>query len=202
MSKQLFWGVIGVLSAAVGILGYRSFFTPHQCATNMLPVTKANTDSGSVGGGIAYIDVDSLNTSISYIKVKKAQMETRQEKIIQDWQNGMHNLELRKAEFLKKGAGITQEEAEKFQGQLMKEAEVLENRKQEGAEKLSKEMLSFNDAIQKEIKDFIKEYNATKKFTYIFKVGKQMEFMIYKDSALNITGDVIKAMNQRLKGPN
>ena len=55
------------------------------------------------------------------------------------------------------------------------------------------------DDIQKKLKEFLADYNKDKKYMYIFTTGTGLDYMVYKDSALNITSDVIKGMNIKLK---
>lgn len=51
--------------------------------------------------------------------------------------------------------------------------------------------------IQKKLKDFLSEYNKDKKYMYIFTTGTGLDYMVFKDSSLNITRDVIKGMNEK-----
>jgi outer membrane protein len=50
--------------------------------------------------------------------------------------------------------------------------------------------VEFNDKIR----DFLKEYNQNKKFSYI--IANEPGFIFYRDSAFNITADVVKGLNQ------
>ena len=53
--------------------------------------------------------------------------------------------------------------------------------------------------IQTKLKDYLAEYNQEKNFQYIFTTGNGLDYMVYKDSSLNITGEVIEGMNEKLK---
>ena len=68
--------------------------------------------------------------NISYIKQKRGEMEAKQKRIETEWQTGMRGLEAKRDNFLKRGAAITQKEAEKFQNQLMGEQQNIETVKQ------------------------------------------------------------------------
>jgi outer membrane protein len=50
--------------------------------------------------------------------------------------------------------------------------------------------VDFNDKIR----NFLKEYNQDKKFSYI--IANEPGFIFYRDSAFNITRDVIAGLNQ------
>jgi len=50
--------------------------------------------------------------------------------------------------------------------------------------------VEFNDKIR----NFLKEYNQNRKFSYI--IANEPGFIFYRDSAFNITSDVIAGLNQ------
>ena len=58
------------------------------------------------------------------------------------------------------------------------------------------------DDIQKKLKDFLAEYNKEKNYMYILTTGTGLDYMVYKDSSLNITADVVNGMNEKLKKTN
>ena len=45
----------------------------------------------------------------------------------------------------------------------------------------------------------IKIINKDKKFMYIFTTGTGLDYMVYKDTTLNVTNDVINGMNAKMK---
>lgn len=55
------------------------------------------------------------------------------------------------------------------------------------------------DDIQKKLKDFLIDYNKEKKYLYILTTGTGLDYMVYKDSTLNITDEVVQGMNEKLK---
>jgi len=149
-------------------------------------------------GAIAYVELDSLYEQISYIKSKRKELEVEQKSIEADWQNSMRGLEVQRDNFMKKGSSITQEEAEKFQGEYQQEQQGIEARKQASGQKLSEKSYKFMDEIQKSLKEFLTTYNKEKNFTYILTAGTGLDYMVYKDSSLNITDDVVKGMNAKM----
>ncbi len=154
-------------------------------------INKSNT--------IAFVELDSLNEKINYIKDRRHELEGEQKAIETEWQNGYRGLENRKNDFLKRGNSITQQEAEKFQGELMKQQQQIDGKKQGLSQQLSEKSYKFMDDIQKKLKDFLIEYNKDKKFQYILTTGTGMDYMLYKDQSLNITDEVIKGMNEVMK---
>ncbi|MBK8496337.1 MAG: OmpH family outer membrane protein [Chitinophagaceae bacterium] len=101
--------------------------------------------------------------------------------------------------FLKKGPAITEEEAQDFQGKLIDQQQKIDSRKQEQSQRLNEKSFNIMEGIQKKLKEFLTEYNKDKKYMYIFTTGSGLDYMVYKDSTLNITRDVIRGMNEKMK---
>ena len=156
-----------------------------------------NNNSGNLkNASIAFVELDSLNEKIGFIKDRRKELEIEQKSIETDWQNGYRGLENRKNIFLKRGNSITQQEAEKFQGELLQQQQQVDEKKRNLTQKLSEKSYKFMDDIQKKLKDFLNEYNKTKNYHYILTTGTGLDYMLYKDSTFNITKDVTKGMNE------
>ncbi len=168
--------------------------------TSIKTITSGNVNTNTNGtlknASIAFVELDSLNEKIGFIKDRRKELEIEQKAIETEWQNGYRSLENRKNEFLKRGNSITQQEAEKFQGELLQQQQQVDQRKQGLTQKLSEKSYKFMDDIQKKLKDFLNEYNKTKNYQYILTTGTGLDYMLYKDSSFNITQDVISGMNE------
>lgn len=157
-----------------------------------------NTKSTAGNAPIAYVELDSLNEKITYIKEKRRALEAEQKVIESEWQRSMRSLEAQRDNFVKRGDAITQAEAEKFQGQLIEQQQKIEATKQNAAQRLSEKSYVFMDDIQSKLKTFLKEYNKDQRYMYILTSGTGLDYMIYRDSTLNITDDVIRGMNEKM----
>ena len=108
-------------------------------------------------------------------------------------------MQIQKDDFLKRGAAITEQEAQIFQGKLIDQQQKIDARKQELSQKLNEKSFNIMEDIQKKLKDFLTEYNKDKKYMYIFTTGTGLDYMVFKDPSLNITNDVIRGMNEKMK---
>ena len=72
-------------------------------------------------------------------------------------------------------------------------------RKDERLQKLSEKQYRFMEDFQSKLKGFLKEYNEQQQFAYIFSSGTGLDYLAYKDSAFDITDDVVEGMSQLLK---
>jgi len=199
--KHLSLVLNGILIIAVAILFFKVYGEPSKKVSAVSRPAASNAQSSPVSGAtIAYVELDSLNEHISFIKDKRKELEAEQRAIETEWQNSYRGLENQKNEFIrKKGNTMTQEEAEKFQGELLQQQQQIDGRKQNLAQKLSEKSYKAMEDIQAQLRAFLAEYNKQKNYTYILTTGTGLEYLVYKDSSLNITEDVVNGMNEKLK---
>ena len=188
-----------VLLLAVGYLYYYDFSGKKtKDVAAKLSSSLMVTDSNSYRPPLAYVELDSLNEKITFIKEKRKELEAAMKVIEQEQEAGYRNLQAQKDNFLKKGAAITQEEAEAFQSKLIDQQQKIDSKKQQQSQALNEKSFSIMEGIQTKLKDFLSEYNKDKKYMYIFTTGTGLDYMVFKDSSLNITNDVIKGMNAKM----
>jgi outer membrane protein len=191
-----------ILLLAVGVLFYLHFSGSNNKSDskkrNTTSVVKNTVAPGS-GTTIAYVDLDTLNEKIFYIKNTRKSLESEQLAIETEWENAYRNMENEKNKFLSRGKAITQEEAEQFQGSLMQKQQMVDGMKQSKTQKLNEKSYKFLEGIQEKLKNFLAEYNEDAKYTYIFSTGNGLDYMLYKDSSFNITNDVVLGMNELLE---
>ena len=196
--KNISLVINAVLLIAVIVLYVKVFSANKVAKASESQTIKEHKSSSSANVPIAFVELDSLNDKINYIKERRTELEGEQKSIETEWQNGYRNLENRKNEFLKRGNSITQQEAEKFQGELMQQQQQVDGKKQALTQKLSEKSYKFMDDIQTKLKSFLKEYNKEGTYQYILTTGTGLDYMLYKDSSFNITNDVIKGMNDKM----
>lgn len=200
MMKNLSLVLNMVLLAAVGYLYYYDFSgkktkeVAEKISHNYMPA-----DSNAARPALAYVDLDSLNENITYIKVRRKELDAEMKAIETEQENAYKGLQAQNDNFMKKGATIKEEEAVAFQNKLMEQKQQIDARKQMLSQKLNEKSFGIMEDIKKQLKDFLSEYNKDKNFMYIFTTGTGLDYMVYKDSSLNITDDVIKGMNAKMK---
>ena len=189
-----------VLLAAVGYLYYYDFSGKKtKDVAEKISHSYIAADSNVHHPPIAYVELDSLNENITYIKERRKELEAEMKAIEVEQENGYKGLQAQKDNFLKRGASITEAEAQVFQGKLIDQQQQIDNRKQVLSQKLNEKSFGIMEDIQKKLKEFLTDYNTDKKFMYILTTGTGLDYMVYKDSTLNITNDVIKGMNAKMK---
>ncbi len=199
--KQFSLGLNILLVAAVGVLYYLHFSNYKKIAT-IGDATKGYRQRDSCGDKIpivAYVELDSLNNNVTFIKQRKKELETEQKIISQEYENSYRVLTTERDEFLKKGNAITQQEAETFQAKLGQKQREIEGTKQNKAQRLAEKGTKIMEDMQSKVRAFMKEYNKDKNYSYILATGTGLDYLFFKDSTLNITKDVIKGLNEQMK---
>ncbi len=188
-----------VLLIAVAVLYYFHF----SCNSSNKQECKKTTERAAHHNPnkplIAYVDLDSMNERIGYIKKNRLALEQEQKSIEAEWEASYRDLENQKNNFLKKSSSITQSQAESFQKILLDQQQRVDTKKQMLIQQLNEKSYKFLEDIQKQLKQYLEEYNQNKGYAFILTVGNGLDYMVYKDSSLNITNDVVEGMNEKLK---
>jgi outer membrane protein len=189
-----------ILLAAVGYLYYYNFLGKKTGAIppNTAVAAKA-TDSNLNQLRIAFVELDSLNENLVYFKQRRKELELQQKQIETEYTNGYKQLEAKQNNFRQKNPNASPEEVQNITAVLTKDQQEIETKKQSQTQGLNQKSFDLMENIQKKLKQFLADYNKQKKYQYILTTGSGLDYLIYKDSSLNITNDVIKGMNQIMK---
>ncbi|GAB2824568.1 OmpH/Skp family outer membrane protein [Ferruginibacter profundus] len=187
-----------VLLAAVGYLYYNNF-SAKKGGDKIAAENKIAKDSCTTQHRIAYVELDSLNEHLVYLKQNRKSLEADQKVVEAKIAADYKALEAKQENFKQKNPNPRPEDIQNLQAQLMQEQQNIETERQKQSQIFNQRSFSLMEKIQKDLKAFLSEYNKEKKFQYIFTTGGGMDYLIYKDSTLDITKDVIIGMNERLK---
>lgn len=189
-----------LLLAAVGYLYYYNFSGTKSGAIlpNAAVAAKLN-DSNLTQLKVAYVELDSLNENLVYFKQRRKELEQQQKQIETEYTNGYKELEAKQNNFRQKNPNATPEEVQNISAVLTKDQQDIETKKQTQTQGLNQKSFDLMESIQKKLKQFLADYNKQKKYQFILTTGSGLDYLIYKDTTLNITGDVIKGMNEIMK---
>lgn len=198
--KQFSLVVNIVLIVAVGILYYLHFSGSKKVlVTDKSAIRSFHDTSNGNKIVMAYVELDSLNNNVVFIKKRKGELETEQRAIANEYENSYRELTTVRDNFLKRGNSITQQEAEAFQEKIGLKQQEIEQVKQQKTQRLAEKGARIMEDMQSKLKEFMKEYNVEKKYTLIFTTGTGLDYFLYKDSTYNITSDIVKGLNNKMK---
>jgi len=187
--KNALYIVNVILLVAVGVLFYL-FFTQKKTSASIVQ-SKTWNDTSKSPTRIAYFEWDSIENQKFYKQMqeelnrKKEDVDKQKMKLGQIYQQRLDSYNKKQ---------MSQVESER----ATQDMHDLEQNLRGQADKLDQNMndyilrkkVEFNDKIR----NFLKEYNQNRKFSYI--IANEPGFIFYRDSAFNITSDVIAGLNQ------
>jgi outer membrane protein len=186
--KNALYIINGILVIAVAVLFYL-FLTEKKNSESIIRSTWIDTSKTPTR--IAYFEWDSIENQKFYkdlqdeLNRKKEEVDKKKMKLSQVYQDRLES-------YNKKN--MSQVESE-HAAQDMRD---LEQNLRAQADKLDQDLndyvlrkkVEFNDKIR----NFLKEYNQNRRFSYI--IANEPGFIFYRDSAFNITRDVIAGLNE------
>jgi outer membrane protein len=188
-----------VLLAAVGFLYYTNFSAAGSKKSVSGTIVSKAKDSLAADVKVAYVDLDSLNEKITYFKQSRKDLEQLQKNNEAEITNDMRALEAKQNNFMQKNPNPTPEDVQSLRAQLMQDQDNIEAKKQKYTQVLNQRNFELVERIRKDLKDFFAEYNRDKRYHYILTTSSDLDYILYKDSSLNITNEVIKGMNDKQK---
>jgi len=190
----LVWNVVLTL-----VVAYLLFTVFNKKSSNRVVGKSANKDAsaGASAFRIAYFEVDSVENSLDMVKDVRAEINKKDE----EYNNNVAQLEVtykkKIQEYQSKASTMTQTDYEKAQIELKQLEESLKGRKQELDQQYQDFVTRRNLTVKKRIEEFLDTYNKTSNFSYI--VAYEPGLFYYKDTAYNITNDLIRGLNVEYK---
>ena len=189
-----------VLLLAVGFLYYIHFSHSSNSSSSAGSLNYKFHDSSNCDRiSVAYVELDSLNNNVNFIKQRKKELDAEQKVIMNEYENAYRSMTQQRDDFIKRGKSITQQEAEAFQEKLGNQQQQIEQVKQQKSQQLAEKGARVMGDMQGKLKDFMNEYNKNKKFTMIFTTGTGLDYFLYKDVSLDITSEIVKGLNEKMK---
>ncbi|MGI8584451.1 MAG: OmpH family outer membrane protein [Chitinophagaceae bacterium] len=179
-----------VLLLLVGYLYYLQFSSSKKHTVSLL---RSPEDSCNHGNKVAYIDLDSLQSSYEYYKILKDDFERKQAASNNEVTDLQKRYQSRAMQLQQKGATMSQQEQEAAMKEINQMQQGLQAKKQALDNDLYNSNSKMKEDILTKIQNFLKEYNNDGRYDYVF--SYEPGLMFYKDSALNITSDVINGLN-------
>jgi outer membrane protein len=100
-------------------------------------------------------------------------------------------------EWQQKGNTMSQSETEAANREYQQMQQEMTNRRSQMQQTMENLKSDEMNKIRKRLENFLKNYNKDNRYNFIFSYTP--EFMFYKDSLCNITGDVVKGLNESYK---
>jgi len=145
---------------------------------------------------IAYFEMDSVENNFQMVRDVQGEI-SRKEK---DYNNDLAKLDYAyqtRVESYRSKGKLSNDEIEKAQIDLKQLQDQLKGQKQQLDQDYQEFVMHRQLELKAVIVDFLKEFNKTKNYSYIM-VYERDQFY-FKDTAYNITAEIIKGLNEQYK---
>ncbi len=187
-----------ILGVAVGYLLITHFTSDKSNKTTTRHSGKDSTGNSN-SFRIAYFEMDSVEGNFQMVKDVKAELSKKEneinnqiDKLVKSFQD-KYNYYQNQAQTGK----LSQIESDAAKLELENLDGQIKNRKQALDQEYNDLVMRKMKDVKTKIEDFLKDYNKDGKYSYI--VSYEQGLFYYKDSAYNITADVVKGLNELYK---
>lgn len=153
---------------------------------------------GAQGIKIAFVDIDSLLTNYELSKNINKEMLRKEENMRMTLSEKARDIQADIDDFQRKiqnNVYATQKRAEDEQNRILKRREDYDRLSERLAGELATESQKNNVILHDSINAFLKDYNSKKGYDLI--ISRVGDNLLYANSALDITSEVIKGLNER-----
>lgn len=185
-----------VLLVLVGVLFYL-YFSSQGKSGSTKKVADSATQSGDNAFKIAYFEMDSLESSFEMVKDVKNELSKKEESINNELERLERTYRNKAAQYQSQAQTMTQVQSEMATRDMMQLQQNMQSRKQQLDQEYQDFYMRKMKDVKTRIEDYLKEYNTNKGFTYIF--AYEPGLFYYRDTAYNITPDVVKGLNDQYK---
>jgi outer membrane protein len=196
--KNILPAITAILAVLVAVLFYLHFKN-HSQIDKISTKVAGNDTAVNRPLKIAYVDLDSIQEKYDYYREKMTEFEKKKEGADRDLNNSFQRIENERVAFVQRGNAITQVEAEAFQRDYARKMQNLEQQKANMERQIQEEGIKTMEELKKKINAFLADYNTTKSYSYIFSYSSGINVLFYKDTAYNITNEVVAGLNQAYK---
>jgi outer membrane protein len=147
---------------------------------------------------MAYFNLDSLEAHYQYFKDVLEQVKGKENEMNAELSGMEKSYQKKITQWQKNAKTMTPTEGEQAQTEYAQMQQNYVSRKQTLQESLLKNNEDLKADIRKKIEEYLKEYNRAKGYNYIISYDAN-SFIYLKDTANNITNDLIDGLNASYK---
>ncbi|RYD70528.1 MAG: OmpH family outer membrane protein, partial [Sphingobacteriales bacterium] len=184
-----------VLLLAVAVLFYLHFSSKKTTDTPKVASSQIRNSETAPAGDfrIAYFEMDSLNNSFAMVKDVKAELSREEEKVNNELARLQKSYNDKFTQYQSQAQTMSSQESENANRDIVQMQQKFASAKQQMEMRLQDLSMRKMQEVKNKVEEFLKEYNKSKGYTYI--LAYEPGFMFYRDSAYDITADLVKGLN-------
>jgi outer membrane protein len=160
----------------------------------------ASSSNATGGVKVAYFEIDSIQNNYSFFKDVKSSLQSKDMENAKQLTELKNTFALKYQDLQKNGKYLSQAEIGSKQQELAQLEKNYTSKEQQLSQEMQEESFKRLQEVKKKIEEFLAKYNKSKGYAYIF--SSNPDLMYYKDTAYDITSDIIKGLNTEYKPKN
>lgn len=151
---------------------------------------------------IAHVDVEEILKEYKGSKKAEEEMKVQSEKMSAELDQLANNFQQKVQEYQKNSKSLSENTKKQKEQELMQEQQQIQQRQQMAQQLVQAEGQKKIDIINEDIESFLTDYAKQKGLTYILGTSQQTKSVMYGEKSLDITEEVISALNDNYKPDN
>jgi len=180
-----------VLLVLIGILFYLHF---SSSSSPKPAVTHSVAKAPATGSSIAYFEMDSLENSFAMVKDVQKELNKEEDAMTSE-KARLEKIYRDKYAHYQSQPSMSQVQSENAAKDLQETQKQIESNLMAMDQRYQDLKMRKMTEVKSKIEDFLKEYNQSKGYSYIF--ANEPGFFYYRDTAFDITRDVINGLNEK-----
>lgn len=144
---------------------------------------------------IAYVDVEEILKEYDGAKQAEEDMKAQSQQISEQLDQIALPLQKKIQEYQQNKDNLSAASRQKKEAELMQEQQSFQQQQQMAQQQVQAEGQRMFEEINTDIETFLAEYGESKGYTYILGSSMQTKSVLYGEESLNITDEVIEALN-------
>jgi outer membrane protein len=161
--------------------------------------TSANSPTTKTADKIVYVNADTLSAQYEYFKDAKAKLEGKAKKAQENLQSKGQAFQRELAEAEQKAATMSASERQATEERLARKQQELAQLNQNASASLAQDEQSEMTAVYNSITEYLTKHAKDNGYQYVLTYSKTNPAVIYADEKLDITKEVVAALNKEYK---
>jgi outer membrane protein len=183
----------------LGLILAASITSCNQNASNA-PASKNDSTAAAspakIQEKIVYVNSDTLSEKYVYFKDIKTKLEAKVKKAQTDLQSKGQAFQREVAEYQQKAATMSASDRQATEEKLARKQDELGRLDQNASQSLAQDEATEFNAVYNTITEYLKKHAEEKGYQFVLTYSKTNPAVIYADSKLDITKEVVEALNK------
>lgn len=189
-----------ILQTGLGIAIISAVISCNQGTNNTTSTPLADSAAGLIGAEkIVYVNSDTLLENYEYFKEIRTKLEDKAKKAQSDLQSRSTAFQREVADYQQKAPTLSAADRQSTEERLARKQDELARHQQNAGNALAQEEAEENEKLYKKITEYLKEHAKTKGYKLVLTYSTSNPTVLYADESLEITNDVLSALNAAYK---